>query len=761
MKSIKAAKNIIGTLVVGCVLACCLTSNTSAKISASASADDLNVMLRAIESVPAMSAESAPRVGTFYSVQNPNWPPLPGNPKSLPVWNLGDGTWLLDDRNEVYSAPLSSIRTANGLAVPDFGDIGNGSDFNSDPPPDISNYLKFRSNIFSVVDTNDAAANNPGLYNTILAFPDSTNTAPRLQILPFQSGFVLKASHFDYSSETARDFALVINDKLETPLYKNIDLSNPSNNIQNGWLVQGTVPHSQVTDPMYLVVTNMTKIYNAFFCAIPYGGPQIQLTGPQPNDTVSNIVTFQAIIADLSGITNEQFEVTVDGAPARYSLGASNTFNLDSKYNPNGPANIDFDTLNNARIYNPTNPPDNSQLFFSSSTNLPLDFENPTYLAFGSYYASPAIGVNYLLYVIDRPHDIDVTIADPANGEIVAHYAGYVPYAATIEVPWNFTEADGLTPYSNDTYVVTFTASSNPTTINTTNHIDRQGVREAAANILNYEQEDPSLTAGPYLNSQAQYYVDDSLAFFYLSLYWTDFGSQTQYDPTQIGFNRDDPSSPTFPLVLARGNQGSFSSQILSAIADLRYSDFTYYMGHGNDSQIYGGPPGTNWVNVYLDTATAGIQAVQPQSSGHPNWRFRKVALWSCFSDTSSGYTASSSWPKAFGIRPTGQQAWNWISKNVGLFFGGALPQGGYSGTFGNTSVEVATDFDLLWVGGPDSYPGGFDPTYSFAWALRQTREMNPELDKAYPALIGFTYLPFAGVYDSQLVTNDVSNIKN
>ena len=64
------------------------------------SASDLEVMLQAVEMMPTVSADSLPRCGTFYSAQHSPgspqpWPPLPGNPNGLPVWNLGDGVYLL------------------------------------------------------------------------------------------------------------------------------------------------------------------------------------------------------------------------------------------------------------------------------------------------------------------------------------------------------------------------------------------------------------------------------------------------------------------------------------------------------------------------------------------------------------------------------------------------------------------------------------------------------------------------------------------
>lgn len=68
----------------------------------SVSAEDLAVMLQAVEATTPGPAESAPRGGNFYSAQFPSWPPLPCDINNVPVWNLGDGNYLLDDRDVDY-----------------------------------------------------------------------------------------------------------------------------------------------------------------------------------------------------------------------------------------------------------------------------------------------------------------------------------------------------------------------------------------------------------------------------------------------------------------------------------------------------------------------------------------------------------------------------------------------------------------------------------------------------------------------------------
>ncbi len=77
-------------------------------------------MLQAVEATTPVPAESAPRGGTFYSAQFPNWPPLPGNIHNVPVWNLSNGSYLLDDLDVNYSQqPLNSSMMAGGMSAMD------------------------------------------------------------------------------------------------------------------------------------------------------------------------------------------------------------------------------------------------------------------------------------------------------------------------------------------------------------------------------------------------------------------------------------------------------------------------------------------------------------------------------------------------------------------------------------------------------------------------------------------------------------------
>ena len=436
----------------------------------------------------------------------------------VPAWQIGPGSFLLDDAGVSTASPMRAMSISGGLgSQPSFGSGGGASPDNSQPPPpDISNYAKFLAQSFSIIDTNVVTDTN--LLNACADFTD-TNTTPLLQIVQYSPGcLVIKASHFDYSSET-RDFCLVVCDKVETPMFKNIDIYAPSNNIENGgWLVQASVPQWQVVDPMFLVVSNISMVYDAFFQVIPYGGPVVTLSGANPYDTVSNTIALQATVSDLSGVTNESVTVNIDGAKARYSIGPSNTLTFDTKYNVDGVDNIYLNVGNQACIFDPTNPPDNSKLFYSASGTIPLDFENPSYLAFASDWCPPEAGTNYITYYLNKGQNMACTITSPDNGRLVASYSGFVS-AGYVSIPWNMTEADGVTPYSNNTYVVTFTAFD-PVTWVSTNSLDKGGnIRLPGGCLLTYEWEDPSTPAGSSLDNAADTAIAGNLQYLYQDIY--------------------------------------------------------------------------------------------------------------------------------------------------------------------------------------------------------------------------------------------------
>lgn len=635
-------------------------------------------------------------------------------------------------------------------------DDGGGSGGTNSTPPLLNtnrNHIKFMGQTFVLLDTNIVAQTDTNLYTALLAFADDANTIPVLQVAPYGADTLLiKASHFDYSAESARDFALLIGDKLETPVWKSIDLSGASDS-QDGWLVQGTVPRWLVTDPMFLQVSNIARDCNAFFRVIPYGGPEITISGPQPYDVVSNTIALQLAINDLSGVTNEQLDLNVDGVPVRFSLGSSNTLNLETKYNVNGLNNLYVNAFNdNARVYNPTNPPDNAKLYFAGTSTIPLDFENDTYLAFASDMCPLDVGTNNILFVIDKAQDIEATISDPSDGHVVASYSGNVPYPATVAIPWDFTESDGVTPYSNDTYVVTFTAFD-PTTLTITNKIDKGGnLRPPGGCLLTYQWEDPSDPTGAYLNNKADQVIGGDLLTLYQDIYKP--YSLTQYGVGVVGSNRDhavcapyDSYTPGWTPILSRLTNAAY------------FSELTIAQAHGSGAKLGGG----YFLPDTIDPHDLELWVKGPTASH--NWRLRKANMFTCYSGSILLTTAGvqyPTWAEACGIRPAGQQEVSYMYKNCGLFFADLLPQAFNDAVLGGTKVtaEVAEFVDQAWVCGKYQYPGGCDPTYSFDFAIQAAIGRYPDLVKAAPSRGGFGKCVYSCLYDEELRNLDTSHVK-
>lgn len=73
--------------------------------SSTGPADDLSVMLEALEQTAPQPGDTTPSAGNFVSAQHAgDWPPLPGNVLGLPFWPLGDGYFVLDDAGVDYAA---------------------------------------------------------------------------------------------------------------------------------------------------------------------------------------------------------------------------------------------------------------------------------------------------------------------------------------------------------------------------------------------------------------------------------------------------------------------------------------------------------------------------------------------------------------------------------------------------------------------------------------------------------------------------------
>jgi hypothetical protein len=119
-------------------------SSTNIASLASLSNEELSSLVNTLDATPTIPMESLPlggRVGNFWSLQNPLWPPLPFDTSGADVWVLSDGGYLLNDADFSYAAAAHTMgglrrgaQAMDGLTPPGPGDYGT-----NDYPDDFTN----------------------------------------------------------------------------------------------------------------------------------------------------------------------------------------------------------------------------------------------------------------------------------------------------------------------------------------------------------------------------------------------------------------------------------------------------------------------------------------------------------------------------------------------------------------------------------------------------------------------------------------------
>src|SRR5664280_2081116 len=101
--------------------------------------EQLTTFVNALDATPTIPVASLPRggrVGTFWSLQNPTWPPLPFDSSVAAAWPMSDGGYLLNDLNFNYDAPQKgSLKSGGSMQAtamsspPGFGAGGGAGSF--------------------------------------------------------------------------------------------------------------------------------------------------------------------------------------------------------------------------------------------------------------------------------------------------------------------------------------------------------------------------------------------------------------------------------------------------------------------------------------------------------------------------------------------------------------------------------------------------------------------------------------------------------
>lgn len=137
--------------------------------------------LSAIEATTPLSADSLPMNGTFYSAANPNGPPLPGDINGLPAWDLGDGTYLLDDLDGFSGF---GMRAMDDMSPPGFEDAGTNDYEPAFTPPQVFTTNQLWLQMITVTNSTASMVIHPpwNVTNGVYDLYYSTNV-----ILPFAS----------------------------------------------------------------------------------------------------------------------------------------------------------------------------------------------------------------------------------------------------------------------------------------------------------------------------------------------------------------------------------------------------------------------------------------------------------------------------------------------------------------------------------------------------------------------------------------------
>jgi hypothetical protein len=110
------------------------TGKVTKKVHGPIISPEMAADLAALEKTPTIAAEDAPHGNAYFSVQSPWWPPLPANIFKLPLWDLGDGSYALDDLDVNYkTGPVTrtatTTMTAGAVVALDVPIPGGGDDW--------------------------------------------------------------------------------------------------------------------------------------------------------------------------------------------------------------------------------------------------------------------------------------------------------------------------------------------------------------------------------------------------------------------------------------------------------------------------------------------------------------------------------------------------------------------------------------------------------------------------------------------------------
>ena len=189
--------------------------------------------LQAIEAQPTIPASTVPfrSPATFFSAQNPFWPPFPGNVNDLPLWSVGDEVYLLDDLSVDYGALLAASQPTNHVKANIIGLAqAGGPKANVTGSNPILKISPSGTNAVAITVTNGMAPENYELFWTpVLANLDYPWQAIAVGALG-QTNFTVTTSLYPIG------FFKVNWDTNTIPLWKAADPNNQGSGVLSVWI---------------------------------------------------------------------------------------------------------------------------------------------------------------------------------------------------------------------------------------------------------------------------------------------------------------------------------------------------------------------------------------------------------------------------------------------------------------------------------------------------------------------------------------------
>jgi len=676
---------------------------------------------------------AAPKHGTYYSMQLKNPPPLPFNPfPDLPVYEIGDGKYLYDDREVDYRAiwRAAAERLAAEKAL---------RDAMPKAPPAHSIMLGVRP-----------AEGGGGGFQTLL---DGGETPEHLQLVLGAGGTnTLLMSELRVGSN-----------------YYVMAKQDITPNIDNPWYFVGSFVASSPSQVATLYSTS--SIPKEFYTLWrgEYFGPRLSIDSPTNGAVVSGDVALKLRVTDISPVSLYAYVNGQPLAPVSDLLTVDLTTEVGVKHSGSADMLIPAGALRNgenhisivAMNHGVEVVPDTNTLYlgniqnFSTTRDIMIVASNNFAIVSTPTMASPDAGPS--IHQLETTEAGDVTLdVLGLDGSPCKTLTATVtnPNGGVVTFYWDYTKADS-SPYTNSAYVARYTftpagggmmaAGGGGTTIWFTNKIDKSPLISGSP-LLTWMELDGAIDA----------LCDDVFDSLYDFFSWAI--PQLFYTPAEIGENRTHPVKWKF-MELTMTNDVVWFHRFMTN----RNFDTWVYHGHCNQQAIGfatpGGGPGP--IGTTVTANDVGNDLGNLYGTGiymgtvEYKRRLRTVVMHGCWTANINGNTNGGSppvvteWPNATGTPIGVDQTLNRLYKTV--FVG-----------FENVTSPQPTFIEALLYDWP--HPNLQVPNAPIVDSVAFALDFAWEGDANYirslgPKTLGFAWLPYRTIYDAQIRTNDFSSI--